>query len=73
MLKAEIIRFEAEDIITTSGGTAAAPGNVVLDSCTNPNGHNLSVEVVDGVMKFVCSDCGAEGSSSGTIIGGPSN
>ena len=74
MLKIEVIKFEAQDVITAS--TAApteaptVPEEVVLPSCTNPNGHSGQVTIIDGVMHFLCEYCGAEVDSSGSIIGG---
>ncbi len=67
MLNIEIIQLEVQDVIAAS---VAAPEEVVVSSCSNQGGHNATVTVSNGTMKFVCSHCGVEVSSSGTIIGG---
>ncbi len=67
MLNIEMIQLEAQDVIASS---VAAPENAVVDPCTNSSGHNAVVTISNGTMKFVCSHCGVEVSSSGTIIGG---
>lgn len=69
MLKFELTRFEAQDVITTSG-VAAGPEVVVVPACTNPNGHTATVTISNGTMKFVCQHCGIEADSTGSFVGG---
>ncbi len=51
MLKFELTRFEAQDVITTSG---------VASSCTH---SNFTVEVAYPNFNYTCTDCGATGTS----------
>ncbi len=74
MLKFNLVKFEAQDVITASGAAApvgpAAPETVVIPACTNPNGHTAKVTVANGSMKFVCEHCGVEADSTGSFVGG---
>ena len=53
MLNIELIRFEAQDVITASTITVT-----VFPKCTNPNGHNIAFNKIDGVWQSACSECG---------------
>lgn len=68
MLKVDVIKFEAQDVITASGTVAS--GDVVMDKCTSNNGAHGTVNftVVNGTLSGVCSDCGAVVSTSGGNI-----
>ena len=56
MINVEVIRFEAQDVITAS---VAAPAPVV-PACAHPN---FGVEIANGQANLTCSDCGAKGTS----------
>lgn len=58
MLKFELVKFEAQDVITASG--------VAADPCAN--GHNVNVTVEGGKLYAVCSVCGKK--AEGTEING---
>jgi len=66
MLNIEVIKFEAQDVITAS---IAAP------TCTNPSGHSMSWQNVGGVWKTVCSHCGEEVTANpgDSVVGGGGN
>ena len=65
MLKFEVIKFEAQDVITTSGGVVALP------TCSNPSGHSMSFNNVNGTFEYSCVHCGYTNTiSNGTIVGG---
>jgi len=66
MLKFDLVKFEAQDVITASG-VAAAP-KLEIDACTNPNGHSMSFNNVNGTWKMVCSHCGLEESTTGGTV-----
>ena len=53
MLKFELVKFEAQDVITASG--VAAP------ACAH---SNFEVLIANGKANLTCSDCGATGTSS---------
>ena len=67
MLNIEIVKFEVEDVITTSGGSV-----IKLPDCSSGGGHSMSFMNVGGTWQMACSKCGYTGSASGgsTIIGG---
>ena len=64
MLNIEIIKFEVEDVITTS--------TIKLSNCSSGSGHNMTFSYSGGTWQMACSECGYTGSASGgsTIIGG---
>lgn len=66
MLKVEIIKFEAQDIITASG--VAEPGVTVIDPCSASGGHNMSFTNVNGTWQMACSNCGYTGSTTGGSV-----
>ena len=70
MLEIEVIKFEAMDVITTSGAAPEVPEHAVMGNCTNPGGHAGQVTISNGVMTIVCSHCGEEISATGSITGG---
>ena len=70
MINVEVIRFEAQDVITASVAAPAGPSTVVIPACTNPNGHTATVTIQNGTMKFVCQHCGVEADSTGSFVGG---
>jgi len=70
MLNIEVIRFEAQDVITASTAAPVEPETVVIPSCTNANGHKAQVTISNGAMHFVCEYCGAEADSTGSFVGG---
>jgi len=75
MLNIEVIRFEAQDVITASVATPEAPkapATIVVPGCTNPNGHSFAFQNVNGVWKSVCSFCGApvEAKPGDSVVGG---
>ena len=70
MIKIELVRFEAQDVITASGVVApTVPEHVDMNDCTNPTGHSGQVVVENGVANFKCVHCGADVSASGSITG----
>ena len=61
MLDIEIVKFEVEDVITTS--------TLVVPSCSSGAGHSMQVAVVNGKITVACSSCGYTGSGD-VIVGG---
>lgn len=81
MLKIEVIRFEAQDVITSSITVPAeteAPTEATVaptegteateDPCAN--GHNVTVIVKDGTMTAECTVCGKGYEGEGPFTGG---
>ena len=62
MIKIELIRFEAQDVITASGVTTPV---TVVPACTNASGHNMTFQNIEGTWKMACSHCKYEGSTTG--------
>lgn len=66
MLKVEVIKFEAQDVITASG--VASPGVTYIPSCSGDGGHTMSFTNVDGTWQMACSKCGYTGSTTGGSV-----
>lgn len=59
MLNIEIIKFEAQDVITASGFYVEIP------ACPD-GGHNMQFnKLPDGTRVFACSKCGYTGTTPG--------
>ena len=67
MLKIEVIKFEAMDVITASTAAPTEPAPVV-DPCAEA-GHKIDVKVENGMFNATCSVCGKSYVGPGPFTG----
>ena len=72
MLKVEMIKFDVQDIITTSGDGVANGGSIIVTPSCTGNGHNMSFQNINGTWQMACSNCGYSGTAKpgDTVVGG---